>query len=279
MRPFLLAAVLLLGVGEARAWGRHAHRLVNELAIGMLPAGPLRSALEADEGQVIRASTEPDDVFRDHYPREGERHYFNIDALAPAPFEGLPVSDAAIAACPLRPPKLAGRLPVAVRESYDELVRYLRAGDDLSTRRAAGLLGHYVADATMPLHATTNFDGWDTGNRGIHFLLEVTFYGWDRRRIEKGVRRRAGKALPSPPRDPEMLSLELLREGIAHVPALLETDRRAKEKGGGLDGRSVKVLRKGATEIVVAQVARAAEALAALWLAAELESRPGSSSR
>ena len=37
----------------------------------------------------------------------------------------------------------------------------------------SGLLSHFVADLTMPYHPTSNFDGWVTGNGGIHAYFEV----------------------------------------------------------------------------------------------------------
>lgn len=278
-RATLLLALQVLLPSPASAWGWRAHLLVNDLALEALADGPLKAVLLGDRRQVVRAALEPDDVFRHAYPElEAERHFMNIDGLAPAPFLGLPETHEALAACRLRPPLKPGRLPLAVREYYDELVRYLRAGDELSSRRVAGLLGHYVADATMPLHATTNFDGWETGNRGIHFLLEVTFYEWDRRDIERAVGRSRGLG-SSLPADPEDLILALLREGHAHVPELMRIDDAAQEKGGHLDGRSPRVLEKRATPVIAAQVARAADALALLWAAAEREWQASPSSR
>ena len=37
----------------------------------------------------------------------------------------------------------------------------------------SGLLSHFLADLGMPYHPTANFDGWVTGNGGIHSYLEV----------------------------------------------------------------------------------------------------------
>ena len=38
---------------------------------------------------------------------------------------------------------------------------------------AAAYLSHFVADTTMPLHTTRNYDGQLTGNNGIHRRIEV----------------------------------------------------------------------------------------------------------
>lgn len=36
----------------------------------------------------------------------------------------------------------------------------------------AGVLGHFVGDLAQPFHLTVNFDGWESGNGGVHHYLE-----------------------------------------------------------------------------------------------------------
>ncbi len=36
-----------------------------------------------------------------------------------------------------------------------------------------GLMGHFVGDASMPFHNTTDYDGWQTGHGGIHSFYET----------------------------------------------------------------------------------------------------------
>jgi hypothetical protein len=35
-----------------------------------------------------------------------------------------------------------------------------------------GLLGHFVADVSQPLHNSSNYDGWENGHGGIHSYYE-----------------------------------------------------------------------------------------------------------
>ncbi len=65
-----------------------------------------------------------------------------------------------------------GTLPWATQNTYDLLVSDFR---NLKWHQAmidASDLGHYVADGHMPLHISANYDGQQTGNRGIHSRYE-----------------------------------------------------------------------------------------------------------
>jgi len=66
-----------------------------------------------------------------------------------------------------------GLLPWTVNREFDRLVKAFRERDWTEARLAAAHLSHFVADATMPLHATHNYDGQFTGNHGVHRRIEV----------------------------------------------------------------------------------------------------------
>src|SRR5207247_2351810 len=61
-----------------------------------------------------------------------------------------------------------GRLPWRVGEVYRELVAAFRDRDPARILERAAILGHYVGDAHVPLHAALNYDGQLTGQTGIH---------------------------------------------------------------------------------------------------------------
>ncbi|MFN7975698.1 MAG: hypothetical protein U0166_25720 [Acidobacteriota bacterium] len=272
--PVAIALLSLLPL-PAFGWGHDAHELINDAAIDALPDGPLKERLVRNRPAVVFGGAEPDLIFRAHYDAEAERHFFNLDQLdrpdERGRYGGAPLTEAALEGCG-RP--RTGRLPIAIAELYEELVAALSIGDDAKAARTAGLLGHYVGDATMPLHATGNFDGQETGNAGVHFLLEVPFFHWAERRITKSMRRQvAGPDGASG--DARALAIALLEEGIRDVPALLAIDARASRAGGDMMGRSPRILDE-AVPIVARQMARASRALAGLWLAAERDARPPS---
>jgi len=71
-----------------------------------------------------------------------------------------------------------GLLPFRVWQFYDELVAALTAGDLRRYVCAAGLMSHYVGDASQPLHGSHLADGIDSGpqqgkGKGVHSSFET----------------------------------------------------------------------------------------------------------
>ena len=87
-----------------------------------------------------------------------------------------------------------GTLPWATISSYDSLEACFKRRNWEKAKIFAADLGHYVADAYMPMHITNNYDGKLTGNTGIHSLYEtamlsdygslITYTGDSVKRIE-----------------------------------------------------------------------------------------------
>jgi hypothetical protein len=65
-----------------------------------------------------------------------------------------------------------GVLPWHTVTVYHRLVNAFAKGDAESVCRHAADLGHYLADAHVPLHLCSNYNGQLTGQHGIHALLE-----------------------------------------------------------------------------------------------------------
>jgi hypothetical protein len=65
-----------------------------------------------------------------------------------------------------------GTVPWAIQYQYYRLVRAFKAHDTTSILNASAYLGHYIADAHVPLHLTQNYNGQLTGQTGIHALWE-----------------------------------------------------------------------------------------------------------
>ncbi|MEP7266243.1 MAG: zinc dependent phospholipase C family protein [Saprospiraceae bacterium] len=65
-----------------------------------------------------------------------------------------------------------GILPYQLPDRYDYLVQAFRKKDRKSILRLAGDIGHYVADAHVPLHTTSNYNGQLTNQLGLHAFWE-----------------------------------------------------------------------------------------------------------
>src|ERR1700753_3788650 len=73
-----------------------------------------------------------------------------------------------------RSPKFrqTGTLPWTIASNYYYLVKAFKAHDTTAILNASANLGHYIADAHVPLHLTQNYNGQLTGQTGIHALWE-----------------------------------------------------------------------------------------------------------
>ena len=65
-----------------------------------------------------------------------------------------------------------GVLPYHLASAQGQLTAAFLDGDLGRALQLSAELGHYVGDATVPLHTTENYDGQLTGQRGIHALWE-----------------------------------------------------------------------------------------------------------
>ena len=184
-RPSCLAAAsltvlicLVVTPLAAHAWGNDGHRIINRLAATTLPVNVpafLRSATALNEIEYLgpepdrwRSSAEPE-----LSAAQAPEHFIDLepaDALGPLPHRRLDF-EARVFASGQRPEKI-GLQPWAATEVWERLKAALReyrqlaaAGQDTRPVEQAaifyaGWLGHYVGDASQPLHTTIKYNGW-----------------------------------------------------------------------------------------------------------------------
>jgi len=249
------AALLCLFVHApaARAWGNTGHRLVNKLAANSLPASVpefLRS--EAAISEIEYLGPEPD---RWRSPAEPElnaaqalEHFIDLepaDALGPLPRKRLDF-EAKVFASGQRPEKI-GLQPWQATEIYERLKAALReyrtlqaAHQDTRGVEAAALfycgwLGHYVGDASQPLHTTIQYNGWVgpnpngyTTEHKIHWQFEGPFVDANLHEPEVQAQMTAAKTI-----DGDIFDgyVAYLRETKTHVEQVYQL-----EKAGGFVG-------------------------------------------
>jgi hypothetical protein len=66
-----------------------------------------------------------------------------------------------------------GTVPWTIQRTYYRLVNAFKTHDTLAILTASANLGHYIADAHVPLHLTENYNGQLTNQTGIHALFET----------------------------------------------------------------------------------------------------------
>ncbi len=167
--------LLLLALpAPARAWGFFGHRLLNRLAVYTLPPEML-PFFKANIDYLTTNATRPDSR-RTVVPTEAPRHFMDVDVYGDSALtrRGLPraYADAVAQAGGEDSLLRHGIVPWQVALMKNQLTAAFRAQDTDRILYLAADLGHYVADACVPLHTTRNYNGQFTGQRGIHALWE-----------------------------------------------------------------------------------------------------------
>lgn len=173
----LITAILGLSPGlaagtSAYAWGPTAHRLVNRWAVETLPA-EMHGFFEANRQFLIDHANDPD-TWMAKDPFERKHHYIYLDKYGIFPFLSLPHSfKAATDQYGKSRINRDGLLPWQIGEYSLRLTNAFKAQNWEEVKLDAAALGHYMADATDPLHTTQNYDGQLTAQPGLEERFDI----------------------------------------------------------------------------------------------------------
>lgn len=152
-------------------WGFWAHRRVNRIAVFVVRE-PLLKFYKTYIDYVTEEATKPDER-RFVIEEEAPKHYIDIDHYGEYPFENVPRKwDEAVKKFSKDTLMAYGILPWAIEKVYYQLVGAFKEKNVKKILKISADLGHYVADAHVPLHTTENYNGQLTGQKGIHALWE-----------------------------------------------------------------------------------------------------------
>lgn len=167
---YLLIAFFLCPL-SAGSWGFWAHQQINRVAVFTLPA-ELFPFYRFHLDYMTAHAVDPDKR-RSIDPEEAPRHYIDLDYYGVHPFDSLPRRwQEAVAKYTEDTLKAYGIVPWHIQWTYYRLVEAFKEKNKDRILKLSADLGHYVADAHVPLHATLNYNGQLTGQHGIHGLLE-----------------------------------------------------------------------------------------------------------
>jgi hypothetical protein len=104
---------------------------------------------------------------------EAPKHYLNADHYGKNPFPRIPKrwADAVVKYSEDTLTKY-GTVPWTIQYQYYKLVEAFKDHDTSGILTISANLGHYVADAHVPLHLTQNYNGQLTNQTGLHALWE-----------------------------------------------------------------------------------------------------------
>jgi hypothetical protein len=278
-----LILVVLLPIA-AFGWGQKGHLMINELAIDAA-ATRLPEFMRASRSHLIYNAYEPD-RWREEWQSpmhaaQAPDHFFDSEywgTITSIELDRYAFMEK-VSAKKIELAKI-GYLPYAIVENYGRLVnsfrqwRNAKTPADRESARAnavyvAGLLGHYVGDASQPMHMSIHYNGWadDTPNpkgftkdRQLHSRYETAY-------VNAAITPSAVKAKVQPPqrlKDVWISIKQHLDSGLADLNEMYELEKQGEFNPEGPQSAG--------TDFIATQIARASTMLASLWYTAWLES-------
>ncbi len=152
-------------------WGFFAHKKINYYAVFLLP--PQMMVLYKSNIDFITEHAVDPDKRRYAVSAEGPRHYIDIDHYGKYPYDSLPRKwKDAVAKYSEDSLNEYGIGPWWIQSMLLRLTDAFKEKNQAKILKLSAELGHYVADAHVPLHANSNHNGQFTDQRGIHGFWE-----------------------------------------------------------------------------------------------------------
>lgn len=156
---------------HAFCWGFYGHRKINYFAVFLLP--PEMMQFYKPQIDFLAEHAVDPDKRRYAIPEEGPRHYIDIDHYGNYPFHELPKKwNDAVAKFSEDTLMKYGIVPWWVQTMLYKLTEAFREKNQARILKLSAEIGHYIADAHVPLHANSNHNGQYTDQRGIHGFWE-----------------------------------------------------------------------------------------------------------
>ena len=272
-RSVVAALVLLTAPLPALGWAARAHRLVTDLAVDIVP-GHCAPLFKEHRRRLLNLCVEPDSVLRQREGhREAIRHYIDLDAYMPYPFDGFPRTyREAVRRFGRHAVEQRGVLPWVILRMERELQAAVRRQDEHATLQKAGYLSHYVADAFQPLHLTENYDGQKSGNDGVHLRFEV---GVVDDRIDEYARALHGHLAPAQRiADLRATLFDDFNRTYPAIAKIMQADRDAREFLWPYGPLYYRRMDTALHAIAQRQLSEAATLLASIWYTACEDGQP-----
>ncbi|HMG32314.1 MAG TPA: hypothetical protein VKM94_00135 [Blastocatellia bacterium] len=285
----VLAAALMV-ISTARrteAWGDEGHRWINLVAAERAP-DDMPPFFKAATARLSFLGPEPDrwrdgkEVYKALSEVNGPDHFVDMDN--PDNFRSLP-NDRYQYVTWLRnqgkDAKDIGFLPYSILESYQKvqvLFRLWRNTQNTADKEQieqnivyyAGVLGHYVADGSQPLHASIHFNGWTTSSNPDLFTRDAIHSRFESEFVRTQLKPEDFRDIVKPAQrlsDVFQDVVTYLSETCRLAPEVYRMDKTARWDGNNRNPESKK--------FVGGRLAAGSQMLVNLWYTAWLDSRSG----
>jgi len=301
----------------ASGWGERGHDLVTRVAVQLVDhdrnaTGKFSKPLLLRAASLGHLANIPDNLWRSDLVSKTIRdenaptHYIHMDDLGkPVVLKNTPTTWTAAAKVAKQNGKdlatQVGSAPWRIKQLAAAMRRALEncpAGADNQARRPCtdeailygGLLSHFVGDLANPEHSSANYDGWDSGQGGLHAYFEAVVVdslplNFEYEVLEHARRRPAYKsritdalrAAQLDPQDSLHVAWALAVDSYGRLGELERLDRQHAVLKTGSQQQGVRVpaqrrppaaVRAAFKPLLTERLALAAETLAALWIAA-----------
>ena len=171
-KPASIIKVAALGVFILFTnWGFFAHQKINRLAVFTLP--PEMIGFYKKNIQYLSEASVNPDKRRYAVADEAPRHYIDLDDYGDSAVFKLPrYWKDAVTKFGEDSLMRHGIVPWHINQVFNQLKDAFLVKDPTAILRLSAELGHYVADANVPLHTTSNYNGQKTDQLGIHGFWE-----------------------------------------------------------------------------------------------------------
>jgi hypothetical protein len=281
----VIAVFLVLSLAPpASAWGEEGHRYINRVAAEHMPEDmPL---FFRNAGKRLSFLGPEPDRWRDTKELNkalgevnGPDHFVDIDKSEN--FEALP-NDRYQYGDWLRAqgkdPKVIGFLPYSMLEGFQKIEVLFRLWRDPQHEAErdqieqniiyyAGVVGHYVADGSQPLHTSIHYNGWTTSSNPQLFTREPLHGRFEGEYVKAQIKPEDFSGLVKTAtklQDPFADIVKYLVDSYNHVPELYRMEKKVRWDANNRNADSKK--------FVTERLAAASQMLANLWYTAWLGS-------
>ena len=226
-RKFIALLLLwALSVQHVSAWGFLGHKTINRQAVFALPQ-PLFGFYKSHIDFITEHAVDPDQR-RYTDTAEACRHYIDLERYEKAlPIDTLPKFwKKAVEMYSADTLFAYGIVPYHVQTMLYRLTEAFKNKDVNRILQLSADIGHYVADAHVPLHTSINYDGQLTNQKGIQALCETRIpeISIDKYQLVVPV----AHYLPEP-NDSLWNCLEVSH---SHLPAVLQNEQKLTQEWG-----------------------------------------------
>ncbi len=172
MRTFICYLLLLTPIGvKADLWGFFAHQKINRTAVFTLPPEMI-DFYKHHLDYLTEKSVNPDKR-RYILKNEGVRHYIDLEHYGDSAAYKMPrYWKQAVELYSKDSLNAYGIAPYHIARVSNWLIMAFENRDPEKILRISADIGHYIADANVPLHTTKNYNGQLTDQVGIHGFWE-----------------------------------------------------------------------------------------------------------